>query len=173
MPDRSTPRRRQRTLTARLPRQGGRGPLNLLVDGRGIKVRGKRSNGTPASVAGPGGFAIVARTDSATWRIWRKVRLGIDGGEEDRERPRWSVSPTNTEVGAVEGEPANGSHVGDARASAIGPRADPNVLPDLPGRIPEGDAIGSVTADGARDTRRCHDAIAKRDAHAVIRIHPA
>jgi hypothetical protein len=42
------------------------------------------------------------------------------------------------------------------------------VLPDLPGQIPEGQEIGSVTADGAHDTRRCHDAIADRGAHAVI-----
>jgi hypothetical protein len=28
--------------------------------------------------------------------------------------------------------------------------------------------IGSVTADGAYDTRKCHDAIANRGAHAVI-----
>ncbi|WP_141468002.1 IS5 family transposase, partial [Pelagimonas varians] len=28
--------------------------------------------------------------------------------------------------------------------------------------------IGSVTADGAYDTRKCHDAIAARGAHAVI-----
>jgi len=28
--------------------------------------------------------------------------------------------------------------------------------------------IGSVTADGAYDTRKCHDAIADRSAHAVI-----
>jgi hypothetical protein len=28
--------------------------------------------------------------------------------------------------------------------------------------------LGSVTADGAYDTRKCHDAIAARDAHAVI-----
>ena len=30
------------------------------------------------------------------------------------------------------------------------------------------EAIGSVTADGAHDTRKCHDAIADRGAHAVI-----
>ena len=36
------------------------------------------------------------------------------------------------------------------------------------GQIPEGEAIGSVTADGAYDTLRCHDAIADRGAHAVI-----
>jgi hypothetical protein len=41
-------------------------------------------------------------------------------------------------------------------------------LPDLLSQIPIGEEIGSVTADGAYDTRKCHDAIADRGAHAVI-----
>ncbi len=35
-------------------------------------------------------------------------------------------------------------------------------------QIPTDQTIGSVTADGAYDTRRCHNAIAVRNAHAVI-----
>jgi transposase len=58
------------------------------------------------------------------------------------------------EIRAVE---ITGSHVGDA-----------SVLPDLLGQIPADREIGSVTADGAYDTRKCHDAIADRGAHAVI-----
>jgi transposase len=50
-----------------------------------------------------------------------------------------------------------GSHIGDAP-----------VLPDLLSQIPASEEIGSVTADGAYDTRKCHDAIANRGAHAVI-----
>jgi transposase len=50
-----------------------------------------------------------------------------------------------------------GSHIGDAP-----------VLPDLLNQIPADETIGSVTADGAYDTRKCHDAIAGRGAHAVI-----
>jgi transposase len=73
-------------------------------------------------------------------RVWRKIHLGID------ER--------TLEVRAVE---VTGSHIGDAP-----------VLPDLLGQIPPGEEIGSVTADGAYDTRKCHDAIADRGAHAVI-----
>ncbi|MAZ22093.1 MAG: hypothetical protein CMN19_13240 [Roseovarius sp.] len=38
----------------------------------------------------------------------------------------------------------------------------------LDGGRPEHHAIGSVTADGAYDTRKCHDAIADRGAYAVI-----
>jgi len=35
-------------------------------------------------------------------------------------------------------------------------------------RSPADQNLGSVTADGAYDTRKCHDAIAARNAHAVI-----
>jgi hypothetical protein len=42
------------------------------------------------------------------------------------------------------------------------------MLPDLLGQIPANVEIGSVTADGAYDTRKCHDAVADRGAHAVI-----
>ncbi len=73
-------------------------------------------------------------------RVWRKIHLGID--EE------------TLEIRAVE---ITGSDIGDAP-----------VLPDLLSQIPLGEEIGSVTADGAYDTRKCHEAIADRRAHAVI-----
>jgi len=43
-------------------------------------------------------------------------------------------------------------------------------LPELPDQIPEGEEIGTVTADGACDTRRCHTAITLRQATAIIPI---
>lgn len=58
------------------------------------------------------------------------------------------------EIRAIE---ITGSHIGDAP-----------VLPDLLSQIPTDEEIGSVTADGAYDTRKCHDVIANRGAHAVI-----
>ena len=73
-------------------------------------------------------------------RIWRKIHIGID-----EETP---------EVRAVE---VTTSNVGDAP-----------ILPELLNQIPAAQAIGSVTADGAYDTRKCHDAIAARKANAVI-----
>ena len=73
-------------------------------------------------------------------RVWRKIHLGID--------------EQTLVVRAVE---ITGSHIGDAP-----------VLPDLLNQIPADETIGSVTADGAYDTRKCHDAIAGRGAHAVI-----
>lgn len=73
-------------------------------------------------------------------RIWRKIHIGIN--EE------------TLEVRAVE---ITGSNIGDAP-----------MLPELLDQIPSDQGIGSVTADGAYDTRKCHDAIAARNAHAVI-----
>jgi transposase len=73
-------------------------------------------------------------------RLWRKIHLGID------ER--------TLEIRAIE---ITGSHVGDAP-----------MLPELLDQIPADEEIGSVTADGAYDTRKCHDAVADRGAHAVI-----
>lgn len=42
------------------------------------------------------------------------------------------------------------------------------MLPELLDQIPVEQEIGSVTADGAYDTRKCHDAIANRGANAVV-----
>ncbi|SLN78094.1 Transposase DDE domain protein [Roseisalinus antarcticus] len=73
-------------------------------------------------------------------RVWRKIHLGID--------------EQTLEVRAVE---ITGNHIGDAP-----------VLPDLLSQIPTDEQIGNVIADGAYDTRKCHDAIADRGASAVI-----
>lgn len=73
-------------------------------------------------------------------RLWRKIHIGID--EE------------TLEIRAVE---VTSSSIGDAP-----------MLPDLLNQIPADEDLGSVTADSAFDTRKCHDAIAARNSHAVI-----
>jgi hypothetical protein len=73
-------------------------------------------------------------------RLWRKIHIGID--EE------------TLEIRAIE-----------VTSSGI---ADAPMLPDLLNQIPPDQDLGSVTADDAYDTRKCHDAIAARNAHAVI-----
>ena len=73
-------------------------------------------------------------------RRWWKVHLGIDA--------------STLEVRAIE---IIGSRVGDAP-----------VLLELLDQIPADEPIGTVTADGAYDTRACHAAIAQRGAAAVI-----
>jgi hypothetical protein len=42
------------------------------------------------------------------------------------------------------------------------------MLPEFLSQIPPDQEIASVTAGGAQDTRKFHDAIAERVAHAVI-----
>ena len=42
------------------------------------------------------------------------------------------------------------------------------MLPNLLDQIPSDQEIGSVTGDGAYDTRKCHDPIAARNAYAVM-----
>ena len=73
-------------------------------------------------------------------RLWRKIHIGID--EE------------TLEIRAVE---VTSSNMGDSP-----------MLPNLLDQIAPDQKIGSVTADGAYDTRKCHDAIAARNARAVI-----
>ena len=73
-------------------------------------------------------------------RVWRKIHIGID------ERA--------LEIRAAE---FTTSDVGDAP-----------LLPELLDQIPPEQEIASVTADGAFDTRKCHDAIAARGAAAII-----
>ena len=75
-------------------------------------------------------------------RQWRKVHLAMDTATSD--------------IRAVE-----------FTSSSDG---DSPVLPDLLDQIPEGEDIGSVTADGAYDTRRCHTAVIDREATAIIPI---
>lgn len=75
-------------------------------------------------------------------RQWRKVHLAMDTATSD--------------IRAVEFTPSR--------------EGDSPVLPDLLGQIPEGEDIGTVTADGAYDTRRCHGAVIARGGTAIIPI---
>ena len=73
-------------------------------------------------------------------RVWRKIHIGID--------------EQTLEIRAAE---FTTSDIGDAP-----------MLPELLDQIPPDQEIGSVTADGAYDTRKCHEAIAERGAAAII-----
>lgn len=67
---------------------------------------------------------------------------------------------------------AMGTATSDIRAVEFTPSSDGDspVLPELLDQIPEGEVIGTVTADGAYDTRRCHTAIINRQATPIIPI---
>lgn len=60
----------------------------------------------------------------------------------------------------------------DIRAVEVTPSRDGGspVLPGLLGEIPEGEQIGTVTADAAYDTLRCHSALLARNAVPIILI---
>lgn len=73
-------------------------------------------------------------------RLWRKLHLGMD--EETLEICAVGVTTSN---------------IGDAP-----------MLPDFLEQIPPDQEIATVTADGAYDTRRCHNVIAARGAAAII-----
>ena len=61
---------------------------------------------------------------------------------------------------------------GDVRAVAFtsSDKGDSPVLPDLLDQFPPDEQIGTVSGDGAFDTRRCHTAILERGGTAVIPI---
>ena len=75
-------------------------------------------------------------------RQWRKVHLAMDAATSD--------------IRAVEFTPSRDG--------------DSPVLPELLDQVPKDEPIGTVTADGAYDTRRCHAAIAGRGAVPIIPI---
>ena len=84
----------------------------------------------------------VRRHGASRRRQWRKVHLAMDVATGD--------------IRAVEFTPSR--------------EGDSPVLPDLLDQIPRSEKIGTVTADGAFDTRRCHTAINDRGATAIIPI---
>jgi len=75
-----------------------------------------------------------------SWLDWRNIRIGID---ENTLEIR-AAALTTSDVG------------------------DTPILPGLLEQIPPDQEIGSVHADGAFETCRCHDAIAARGAAAII-----
>jgi hypothetical protein len=75
-------------------------------------------------------------------RQWRKVHLAMDTATSD--------------IRGVEFTPSSDG--------------DNPILPELLGQIPEDERIGTVIADGAYDTRRCHAAIVDRQATPIIPI---
>jgi IS5 family transposase len=129
VPDYSTLCRRQKTVTIQIPFRRSEGPLNLLVDSTGVKMRGE-------------GEWQVRKHGPSHPRQWRKVHLAMD-----------------VVTGDIRGVEFTSSREGDSP-----------VLPGLLAQIPADQPIGTVTADGAYDTRTCHTAIAERGGTAIIPI---
>ncbi len=114
-----------------------------------IQIPYRRSGGdlnllvdsTGVKVRGDGEWQ-VRRHGPGQRRQWRKVHLAMD-----------------TATGDIRAVEFTSSREGDSP-----------VLPGLLAQIPPDEQIGTVTADGAYDTRNCHSAIAERGGAAIIPI---
>ena len=142
VPDYTTLSRRQKTLAVQIPYRRADGPLNLLVDSTGIKFLG-----------------------DGEWQVrkhgvqGRRQSLPGNGLLANRERGRKVHLAMDTATSDIRAVEFTSSSDGDSP-----------VLPELLDQIPEGEEIGTVTADGAYDTRRCHTAIIDRQATPIIPI---
>ena len=130
----------KKTLSVAIPYHGSKGPLYLLIDSTGIKAECE-------------GEWNARKHGGPKRRLWRKIHIGID---EQTFEIR-AVEVTSSSIG-----PLHGSHTNHCRA------LDAPMLLDQLDLIPTDQEIGSVTEDGACDSRKCHDAIAAYNAPAVI-----
>jgi hypothetical protein len=141
VPDYTTLCRRQRTLAVQIPYRRADGPLNLLVDIEPVSATGSSEPASGIKFLGDGEWQ-ARKHGVQGLRQWRKVHLAMDTATSD--------------IRAVEFTPSSDG--------------DSPVLPELLDQIPGGEQIGTVTADGTDDTRRCHTAIINRQATAIIPI---
>lgn len=86
---------------------------------------------------------------------WQARKHGVQGRRQWR-KGHLAMDTATSDIRAVEFTP--------------GRDGDSPVLPDMLDQIPEDEEIGTVTADGAYDTRRCHSAILARGAVPIIPI---
>jgi hypothetical protein len=119
------------------PYRGAKGPLHLLIDSTGIRVEAEGA-WPIAGKATPGSRSDPAHTrhGGPKRRVWRKITLVLMSRG-------WKSAPS--------GSPA---------ATGVMHGCYHHLL----SQIPRDQEIGRVTADGACDTRRCHNAIADRGA---------
>ena len=142
VPDYTTLCRRQKTLAVQIPYRRADGPLNLLVDSTGIKFLG---NGE-----------WQARKHGVQGRRQSLPGNGLLANRERGRKVHLAMDTATSDIRAVEFTPSSDG--------------DSPVLPELLDQIPESEEIGTVTADGAYDTRRCHTAIIDRQATPIIPI---
>ena len=163
VPDYSTLCRRQKTLAVQLPYRGSGGPLHLLVDSTGIKVRGE-------------GEWHARKHGGARRRVWRKVHLAVDEATLEVR----AVEITGSGVGDApmlpgllsqipEGEPiasvtADGAYDGRACRDAIADRGAEAIIPprrnakpwkkDSPGAGARNEALRAIGRVGRTIWRR-------------------
>jgi hypothetical protein len=137
VPDFSTLSRRQKSLKVNIAYRGSDGPLHLLSDNEASSAIGSRMMPSGIKVDGEGEWP-ARKQGSTKRRVWRKIHIGID----EKSLEIRAAEFTTNDIG------------------------DTPMLPELLDQIPRDQEIATVTADGAFDTRKCHDAIAARGAAA-------
>ena len=70
------------------------------------------------------------------------------------------LDTATSDIRALEFTPSSDGDI--EQANAIGSREPARVLPEVLDQIPNDEEIGTVTADSACDTRRCHTALINR-----------
>lgn len=86
---------------------------------------------------------------------WQARKHGVQGRRQWR-KVHLAMETTTSDIRAAEFTPSR--------------EGDSPVLPELLDQIPRGEDIGTVTADGAHDTRHCHSAVIARGGTAIIPI---
>jgi hypothetical protein len=107
VPDFSTPSRRDKTLKVNIPYRGWDGPLHLLVDSAGIKVKAE-------------GQWDVRNHGGAKCRVWRKLHIGID----ERTLEILAAEFTTSDVGDA---PCCPNRFRQSRRSAASPPMAPSI----------------------------------------------
>lgn len=102
-------------------------------------------------------------------RFWTE---GADSARHMTAKDAAFVFPYPAAILQVRSHLAMDTATSDIRAVEFTPSSagDSPILPELLDQIPEVEEIGTVTADGAYDTRRCHTAIIDRQATSIIPI---
>lgn len=131
VPDYSTLCRRQKTIGVQIPYRRADGPLNLLVGSTGTKLLGDGE--------------WQARKHGVQGRRQSLPSNGLLANRERGRKVHLAMDTATSDIRAVEFTPSTDT--------------DSPVLSELLDQIPEGGEIGTVTADGTCDTRRCHTAV--------------
>jgi hypothetical protein len=114
-----------------------------------VRAQWRRASGSSALAGGkPGSMAF--RDDGEPCRAIGPSHSG------ERRKVHPAMDTATSDIRAVEFTP--------------GREGGSPVLPDPLDQIPDDEDIGTVTADGACDTRRCHSAIIARGGTAIIPI---
>ncbi|NJM81452.1 MAG: IS5 family transposase [Tabrizicola sp.] len=144
VPDVSTLSRRQKTLAENIPHRGSQGPLHLLIDIEPVSA----TDGVDGSLRWP-----FHSTQHGTLRCRKREPSTPSMAHQWLT---WRKVHLGIDVEALE-----------IRAAEV-TTSDMGDAPMLLDQIPPEQEIASVTADGAYDLRKCHDAIAEHGAEAVI-----